>query len=102
MKSVDLMKNRTFIVICMLWFTVLALWTTSRISSIIKQSVPRSIAPVGTVGVTGTIDVGNDQFAVPMGNNTVWIIDKSLGSVTVVTHDGTGYHYQRDSLSPKG
>jgi hypothetical protein len=84
------MKSKTML-IGMVWLSLLVVWGANKIDSAIRgRPIPSTITPVGTLGIDGSVDVNN--YAVPMGNNTVWIIHPKNNQIQIITHDGTGYH----------
>jgi NADH:ubiquinone oxidoreductase subunit H len=83
------MNNKT-VLICLVWLTVLAIWVTSRIEGAIDRA---GSPPIQTIGLADAIQTIEKEYVVPVGNNTVWIIDPTNAvEITVITHDRTGYH----------
>jgi hypothetical protein len=82
--------NHKTVLICLVWLTVLVIWVTTRIEGAIERAGSPSFQTIGLADAVQTIE---KKYVVPVGNNTVWIIDPmNTGEVTVITHDSTGYH----------
>jgi hypothetical protein len=87
-----MMKTKTML-IAMVWLSILFIWGANKIDSAIRgRPIPSTITPVGTLGIDGSVNVNVNSYAVPMGNNTVWIITPNYHQIQIITHDGKGYH----------
>lgn len=85
------LKNKWLVI--MVWLTVLVLYGVSQIDGAVRssssgsQSVDFANSPIP---VTVNDPASDNISVVPMGNNTVWIIDRSAGTVSVITRDKSG------------
>lgn len=86
-----LLKNKWLII--MIWLTVLVVYGVSQIDTAVRASASgvQSVEfPNSPVPVTMNDPATDNVSVVPIGNNTVWIIDRASETVSVITRDKAG------------
>lgn len=88
----DGVKNKTIalLAVLMIWLSALVIWAVDRLENTFKQYVPQSLTVANMP--SGPIITSQSLYTVPVGNNTVWIIDTAHQQINVITHDISGYH----------
>lgn len=79
-------KTIAVILIVMVWLSALVIWAVDKIDNTLPQSLSISNMPSGPILTT------QSMYTVPVGNNTVWIIDTAHETINIITHDSNGYH----------
>ncbi len=79
-------KMIAVILIVMVWLSALVIWAVAKIDKTLPQSLIVSNMPSGPILTT------QSTYTVPVGNNTVWIIDTAHETINIITLDSNGYH----------
>lgn len=85
-----LKENKWWIIL--VWLTVLVFVVVSRIDSTLRNSTTLNLAPItSTIPVQVSTDpTSGSEYAVPVGNNSVWIVRPNLQQVIIITRSSDG------------
>jgi hypothetical protein len=86
------MSNKSFAVIIMIWFTIIAIWAVNNVTTSLNNN---------TVSVQGIPDqfIPEPISSIQMDEDTVWIINANSNFIKVITHDKDGYHITESEMS---
>lgn len=85
-------KNRIFVLIMMIWLTILTVWSINKVNASLTFDRP--------ITISGWPEQNQQITAVPMDKNTVWIIDSNDYSyIKVITRDNEGFKITQSFMS---
>jgi len=90
MRSRALKENKWLVI--MVWLTILAIYGVFKINRAIRSTIGIQSVQFADSPVPVTVnDPALDNISViPMGSNTVWILDRANREVSVITRDQDG------------